>query len=682
MFAQHDAEWSYGNVQLTLTLTLMFAGGHHSNEGMPARLQGAWRSRLKLVHPAKPAPSKEAALNADGEHGNAPNLASGAPESQSDMNGAALVCVLTDMHINDLAISGRLTCKTTAGWFSRVPDRSVDISQPILPHVTDTPAFAAGIEPALHGMPMRRKLLWLSTAAASGGDANLQVAWRGLRSRLFPDLLQTKYYMTLYPDVMDPATAASESGHSSMIREVLETCPGFVRPIDLLSSVAEYGDLSGAFGLQATWSRLYTADPRRLSGALEDPTIIQAAMASRTPDAQRKVAWLVNKGATAYSPASYWYPYGGKTLAPQIPFLAAQGGGLDRLVWLCAAHNDSNGHHDILCAALMHCGLAVVLRLLRTTRCWLPMSLHNPMAGLFFGVQELTKRWAVVLSAAACSRHDGVAKLKFLRQNGAPLGVASVAAEAATAAAGAGELGTLGYICRSVGTAVLADRKLVTAAARSGSIPTMTWLLQQHCPIDNEALEAAAQSGDPAMVRWLLQEGALRPDGLDLGRRVIALWPYRSRWDSARLLQAVRLVLQAEVTAAAAAPAPATTIAAGGGGGPSPLQLTSALSAAATRGDLGLVRLLVEERELVPDAAVYSAAAGSGCEALLEWLAARGCPSSADAWVQAARLADKGLLACMRRLGVPWDEGVVSAAASAMVPEPVLDWLEAECAPA
>ncbi len=667
------AELSFGNVFFTPTLILMFAERNHSNEGMSTRLQGAWRSRRALVHPTEPSPAL------DGGHGNAPNLASGAPKSQSDMNGAALVCVLTDMHINDVAINGRLACKTAANWFRRVQDRCVDISQPLLPHVADTPAFAAGIEPALHGMPMRRKLLWLATAAASGGDANLQVAWRALRSRLFPDLLQTKYYMTLYPDVMDPATAASESGHSSMIREVLETCPGFVRPIDLLSSVAEYGDLSGAFGLQATWSRLYTADPRRLSGALEDPTIIQAAMASRTPDAQRKVAWLVNKGATAYSPASYWYPYGDKTLAPQIPFLAAQGGGLDRLVWLCAAHNDSDGRHDILCAALVHCGLAAVLRLLGTRRCWLP---QNPMPGFFFNIEADTRRWAEVLSGAACSRHDGIAKLKFLRQNGAPLDVAWVAAEAATAAAGAGELGTLGYICRSVGTAVLADRKLVTAAARSGSIPTMTWLLQQHCPIDNEALEAAAQSGDPAMVRWLLQEGALRPDGLDLGRRVIALWPYRSRWDSARLLQAVRLLLQVEASAAAAEPAPAATKAAGGSGSPLPLQLTSALSAAATRGDLNLVRLLVEARELVPDAAVFSAAAGSGCEALLEWLAARGCPSSADAWVQAARLADKGLLACMRRLGVPWDEGVVSAAASAMVPEPVLEWLEAECAPA
>ncbi len=520
-------------------------------------------------------------------------------------------------------------------------------------------------------MSMRRKLLWLSTAAASGGKANVQVAWRALQSRLFPELLLTKYYMTFYPDVMDPATAASESGHFRVIPEVLDTCPGFVRPYDLLSSAAEFADLSGPFGLQATWNRLYTADQRRLSDALEDPSIIEAAMASRTPYAEHKVAWLLKKGATLCAAA-----LAGKALALHIPFLAAQGGGLDRLVWLCAAHDSESDRHKVLGAALMHCDLAAVQWLLDRGLCTLPRRLQNLPPNAGFNAEHRyqcgLREWEAQLSAAACSHIDGVAKLKLLQENWAPLDVASVAAATATAAAGAGELDTLRYMYENVGTVVLADWTLVVTAVRSGSTPAVAWLLQRYCPLDNESLSVAAQRGDLAMVRWLLQEAKLRPGDLDLGRRFIALWPYRSRWDSARLLQAVRLVLQASVAAATAPLAAAA--AGGGGGGPLPLQLTSTLSAAATRGDLDLVRLLVQERELVPDAAVFSAAAGSGCEALLEWLAARGCPSSADAWVQA--------LACMRRLGVPWDEGVLGAAAGAKVPEPVLEWLKAECAPA
>ncbi len=648
---------------MTRTLTLVFSGKNLSMEGMSTKLKGAWRSRLALCRPAK-----EAAPDVDDEQGNTPNSA-----SQNHTNGGTLICVLGFMHANDMATSGRLLCRTAANWFSSVQHRSVDISHPLPPHVADTPTLAAGVEPVLHNMSMRRKLLWLSTAAASGGDANLQVAWRGLRSRLFPDLLQTKYYMTLYPDVMDPATAASESGQFHAIPEVLETCPGFVRPFDLLSSLAEYGACSGPFGLAATWSRLYTADPRRLSKALNDPSIMQAAMASRTPDARDKIAWLVKKGATAYSPHFCL-----KALAPRIPFMAAQGGGLDRLVWLGAADGRDAERDEVLGAALMHCDLASVLWLLSKTRCTLPVG--SPVAHV--GPWEIRK-WQALLSAAACSRYDGVAKLQLLRRYWAPLHVASVAAETAMIAAGAGELGSLQYIHKVAGAAVLADRKLVTTAVQSGSTPTVAWLLQRRCRIDKEALEVAAQRGDLAMVRWLLQEAKLRPDDLDLGHRFIALWPYRSRWDSARLLEAVLLVLQASAAAAAPPAARAASAAAAGRGSrPLPLQLTSALSAAATRGDLDLVCLLVDELELVPNAAVFAAAAGSGCEALLEWLAARGCPSSADAWVQAARLADQQVLATMRRLGVPWDEGVLSEAASAMVPEPVLEWLEAECAPA
>ncbi len=110
--------------------------------------------------------------------------------------------------------------------------------------------------------------------------------------------------------------------------------------------------------------------------------------------------------------------------------------------------------------------------------------------------------------------------------------------------------------------------------------------------------------------------------------------------------------------------------------------LSAALPAAASRGDLALVRFLVEELQLQQElsAEVFSAAAGSGCQALLEWLAReQGCPvCGPDAWVRAGRLGDREVLGCLLRLGVPWGAGLARAAEEAGLPGPVTDWMEAE----
>ncbi len=245
-----------------------------------------------------------------------------------------------------------------------------------------------------------------------------------------------------------------------------------------------------------------------------------------------------------------------------------------------------------------------------------------------------------------------------------------------------------------VGDAVLAGangKKAVCQAIKAWDMKMVAWVLQQGCAFGTEALLEAAISGNVAMVEWLLQEAKVQPDGVDLGRDVIAAWPYKRRWDSRRLLQAVRLLV-----AAAAAPAAAAEAAAadrggeggggGGGGGREPVLLSSALPAAASRGDLALVRYLVEDLQLQREltAEVFSAAAGSGCEALLEWLVReQGCPvSGPDAWVRAGRLGDRAVLGCLLRLGVPWGEGLgQAAAADAGLPGPVLAWMAAEGAP-
>ncbi|KXZ48032.1 hypothetical protein GPECTOR_31g396 [Gonium pectorale] len=118
-----------------------------------------------------------------------------------------------------------------------------------------------------------------------------------------------------------------------------------------------------------------------------------------------------------------------------------------------------------------------------------------------------------------------------------------------------------------------------------------------------------------------------------------------------------------------------------------PLRVADVAVAAAERGQLGVVQWAVRELGAEPRAPLlvlaaagsgsvaliawldsaagvggcrwtedaFAAAAGSGCEEALEWLAERGCPMGArgEPYLRAARNGDLGALRCLARLGCP-----------------------------
>lgn len=74
-------------------------------------------------------------------------------------------------------------------------------------------------------------------------------------------------------------------------------------------------------------------------------------------------------------------------------------------------------------------------------------------------------------------------------------------------------------------------------------------------------------------------------------------------------------------------------------------------------------------------------AARGGCEELVEWLVAAGCAKDGGACLEAACRGDREVLGALRRVGVPWGEGVVTAAVGRGCPLPVVRWLLVEGAP-
>ncbi|KAG2495520.1 hypothetical protein HYH03_006463 [Edaphochlamys debaryana] len=86
-----------------------------------------------------------------------------------------------------------------------------------------------------------------------------------------------------------------------------------------------------------------------------------------------------------------------------------------------------------------------------------------------------------------------------------------------------------------------------------------------------------------------------------------------------------------------------------------PTLTSGVFSAAASAGKVALVRWL-REVGCPWDPVAYETAAHAGSQELAEWLAENGCPMGEDGepYVRAARNGDVAMMACLRRLGVPW----------------------------
>ncbi len=187
--------------------------------------------------------------------------------------------------------------------------------------------------------------------------------------------------------------------------------------------------------------------------------------------------------------------------------------------------------------------------------------------------------------------------------------------------------------------------------------------------LSHKAYNWAAEVGGLAVIRWLALEAGMSATGCNLSS-VVEQWP-RSTQDSSRaLLEAVRLVVRAgwccDTDRYAA---------------------DYAIGEAVRRGDLPLVQYLhrqLQPKEEVQVGRFKSAAVSGGCEALLEWMAGQPgwCTKVGSPYGNAARNEDKGTLATLRRLGVPWDwDGLLVQAVERAYELPVLRWLVEQGAP-
>lgn len=209
------------------------------------------------------------------------------------------------------------------------------------------------------------------------------------------------------------------------------------------------------------------------------------------------------------------------------------------------------------------------------------------------------------------------------------------------------------------------------AAAASGNVTIAEQLLAVSCPTGppGTAHMLAARSGNLSMLLWLIHHPDVCPCGPNTLVDVIVGWPEAGCRGlgsaNGQLLQAVRALVEQ-----AGCPL-------GGGGRRGGRAFYWALK----RGDVELVEYLYGKGgwELEYDT-LYQAAEAS-CEGLVRWLVARGCPGvervQVDPYPWPGSCGDRGTLACLRELGVPYSVHVLAEAADPACPLPVLQWLVA-----
>ncbi len=564
--------------------------------------------------------------------------------------------VLSLLPPNERALSGRFVCRDAADALSEPQHCTTSLSQPLPPHAAPW-AISAG-QQHVRQLPFLHKFQLLCIAARSGSEVNLEVAWALLEPSVFPELLQERdMFWASRMAIDDPGVAAVEAGRPQVLGWLQSRCPALLRPSSVLTAAAQHCDLTG---LQAAWEALDGAPIRcRDSGSLHQ-VLLDAAAGSKGPDAVAKVQWALTMGEGACHPT-------GSTAVS-----AALSGDSAGLRWLLE-HGyeppvDEHGGAVIVPRRAMEQGsLGAVQRLVDEAGFRLPA----PGAD--------AKAWGLLLHAAARSA-DGVAKLQWLQERGAPTLAADVQLLRSVAldTTKAGHVDVLRYLLSVSGPAVVLQVgwRLGKAAAGSGSIATVALLQQVGLVFDAQAYHGAARAGCMEMLRWLATEAGAPTSSMTLGD-VISAWPRKTRRDSGCLLEAARQLVDLGCRSDT----------------PSVL-----MSSAASRGRLALVQYLYERQpwqqqpqqvqafgRWKDEEAIVLAASG-GCEALLEWLAdncrylsGRG---QASPWIVAGKHGDRGTLAALRRLGVLWgSHDVVVQAVQHGCCMPVVRWLAGQGAP-
>ncbi len=650
-----------------------------------------------------------------------------APGHQADQSSRRplprelLLHVLSFLPPNDLALGGRLACKDAAQHFPAPQHATVRLGLPLPPHAVGT-WQAAGRE-AMRQLPFRRKLRLLSTAAASGCEANLEVAWALLRRCLFPELLAPNiFYLKLYKDCgeADPGTAAASAGHAYVLPWLVSRrCP-----VDLESTLVAAARHCNLAGLQGTWRLLCgtgASGETPLALAL-GASLMEAAAESTTPsrDSIAKMQWVLDqldgRSSSNNSSSSSMHCNGSGcggssdgavrsrsscVLSPSVAAAAARSGDLERLRWLVQRCGCPAEGLEVLGAAARHGDVAMLQWLVREAGCgarrttdavWRLVNMVCLPTDRVAGAQCLAKMgwleqewWDKGVGAGGGSGAGrgaggvlGTAETRSSSGGGGLWANETFGSWAVAQAARTGRLELLEYLVEGRG-APLSPQAQVSAAA-SGDVPTARWLLARGCQPPEAAFAAAAGRGHAHVVAWLA-EAAGCPFSRETLRNVVQVWPRSGAGDGAShggrdgrhrgcggpLLDAVRALHAAGC----------------------PVGVTSAelMGMAVWRGDLPLVRYLHGEMGCGLACGLVVGAAESGCEALMEWLADRGCTwrgmggEEVQLYVEAGRRGDLATLQCLLRLGVPTDTQPVLLARCLYTLSPVLRWLAAHGAP-
>ncbi len=614
-----------------------------------------------------------------------------------------IIRVLLLLPHNDIALSARRLCRDVCQRLSLPTHHTVLLSQPLPHHARD--AFVRHGAEAVRHMSFLRKLLSLSTAAASGSEANLSGAWELLQPSLFAGPLRAtpySHYVSLYLGRgPDPGTAAARAGHAHVLPWlVVHGCPMHLP--STLAAVARHCDLGA---LQSSWELLRGVDPQL---SLGQEVLDEAAACADHAAARAKVEWVL--GASERAAAAAAAGGGGTGVMPSesTAVAAARAGNLPLLQWLVQRWGVRVTGYRVLAAALRHSNLRVVEWLVghRAPRgcglleaagedasCRISAAAAAAVAAGFTssnhnsGGHELHGGHGTACggNGSDCSCVNGssgaVAKLRWLAVRGVALHVG-----AAAEAARYGNLEALRYLVEQCGQHVSGYDTDV--AAGSSSVATATWLLARGCRPSRTAYRMAAARGDVDMIMWLVRQAGCTWDTATVGA-VISSWPEEGPWcrwvSGAR--EAVRQAGGGSTDANRIRSGLRDVVGLFTEGGCVGREWEEVVSCAAWRGDMELVQLLLQRGARCEWGALLGQAATGGCEALVEWLVeqheglqanihgtAHGC-AKRDPYVSAGCRGDRGTLECLRRVGVAWSGDVLKEAVKMGCELRVLQWM-------
>lgn len=277
----------------------------------------------------------------------------------------------------------------------------------------------------------------------------------------------------------------------------------------------------------------------------------------------------------------------------------------------------------------------------------------------------------MVLAAAAAQ--DGVAKLRWLWDQGGTVLQPRLVGAALGAAVAGGQPDTATWLYGKLAAgerAAWLTPSLFQAAVCSRSMPTATRVLDLGCRHESSAYGAAAANGDLAMVLWLARECKIRPTA-GTACEVVRLWPRVVADAAASFFNSEGCSSGALSNARCAG------------------RTGDLLGAAAKRGDLALLqRYFGSHRsrlQAVPSlaATLVQEAAEGGCAVVLRWVLDQVMPWAEeggrlldnDACVRAVLRGDAAMLLQLRCAGVT-GAGVQQAAVwRAEYPQETLEWL-------